>query len=279
MAGTAQFEFHETFQPELTYIAKILELAMQDFSGTKYEISDVSGIPTGKQKGKVIPHIKYAEYMGLIQYQYENQIYFLSASPVGKEIFMQDKYLHENLTKWLCHYGISRKEYGAPQWIFVIHNMHPGLYDVVSQEYMNSKFKSAFDVQLSDQDLNRKVFGVVKRSYIEGCFESLHYMDWQEQVAFKSFNENFEMTYVYAYVLLDLWDKLLSNKHEITFTELTEYAGFGKIFGFSDDIVNDILATLEDEGVISVNRQLLPITIIRTAQTDEIIPQLYSQLL
>ena len=60
MTNKFSLEFHETFKPEAPYISKILKLASENYSGTKYEISGISGIPTGEQKGKVEPHIKYA---------------------------------------------------------------------------------------------------------------------------------------------------------------------------------------------------------------------------
>ena len=75
MIKSSALEFHETFQPELPYIAKILKLASENYSGTKFEISDCTGIPTGKQKGKVEPHIRYARCMGLIDYSIENGVY------------------------------------------------------------------------------------------------------------------------------------------------------------------------------------------------------------
>lgn len=45
--------FHETFQPETTYIAKILELSINGFSGDKFTISELTGIPTGDKKEKL----------------------------------------------------------------------------------------------------------------------------------------------------------------------------------------------------------------------------------
>ena len=54
MVKSNALEFHETFQPEMAYIAKILQLASENYTGTKFEISDCTGIPTGKQKGKVV---------------------------------------------------------------------------------------------------------------------------------------------------------------------------------------------------------------------------------
>ena len=54
MANSTLF-FHETFQPE-------------GCVGDKYKISELTGIPTGQKKGKVEPHIRYAKYMGLLDY-------------------------------------------------------------------------------------------------------------------------------------------------------------------------------------------------------------------
>ena len=73
--------FHKTFSPQDSYLAKILELAVNGYSGTKEDISAVTGIPTGKTSGKVIPHILYAYYMGLIKYQLNKGIYSLNVTP------------------------------------------------------------------------------------------------------------------------------------------------------------------------------------------------------
>lgn len=47
---TDNFIFYETFQPELTYIARIMELAADDYSGDKFQISNITGISTGKKR-------------------------------------------------------------------------------------------------------------------------------------------------------------------------------------------------------------------------------------
>ena len=87
-------EFHKTFSAETGYVSKILQLAIEKISGTKDELSKISGIPTGKTSGKVIPHIKYAAYMGLIDYSVDGKgVYALSATKLGEEIFMQDPFL------------------------------------------------------------------------------------------------------------------------------------------------------------------------------------------
>ena len=72
---------------------------------------------------------------------------------------------------------------------------------------------------------------------------------------------------------------IFPNKSEITLIELIEELSFGKIFGLSDESIGEVLDELSDEDVITINRQLFPATIIKTAEIEEIIPRLYSRLL
>lgn len=127
MADAYNFEFHATFAPERTYISKILELAKNNYQGTRDDISELTGIPTGQKKGKVEPHIKYANFMGLIDYSLNNKKYLISLTDLGREVYIQDKYLHEELSIWLCHYGISRAVKGAPQFSFVVREGNCGV--------------------------------------------------------------------------------------------------------------------------------------------------------
>lgn len=277
MINSAALEFHETFQPELSYIAQILRLASEGYSGTKYDISQDSGIPTGKQKGKVEPHIRYAKFMGLVEYQCEKGIYSLALSKLGQEVFTQDPYLHEDLTIWLCHYCMSRCEAGAPQWSYLIHTAHPGLGEWISQERLFRMAEAWCDV--SPSAMPRKVFSVVKGSYTGGCFADLDFLEWDDQLEFHEKAEHLELAFVYAYALLDSWERLAPNKREITEFTLKDQIGFGKLFGFNEEECGYVIDSLRDENLLAVNRQLYPATIIRMASSADLIPQLYSRLL
>lgn len=277
MINKSSLEFHETFKPEIPYIAKILKLASENYSGTKYEISDMSGIPTGDQKGKVEPHIKYAWFMGLIDFTYDKGIYSLTLTPLGKEVFVQDPYLHEDLTLWLCHYCMTRKEIGAPQWSYLIHEAHPGFGESISQERLFTLANIWCEIPVSN--LNKKVFSVVKGSYTDGCFSHLGLIEWDNSILYIEQTEKLDMTFVYAFALFDSWERLYKDKREITDFELKDGIGFGKIFGFNEDECNYVIDSLRDEGLLMVNRQLYPATIIRTANTGNIISMLYSRLL
>lgn len=275
MINRSQIKFHETFQPETSYITSILELADSNYQGTKFQISDQTGIPTGKQKGKVEPSIKYAAFMGLIRFSLEKGVYSLSLTDLGNEVFAQDKYLHEDLTKWLCHYNITRPKLGAAQWAFIVHDAHCGYTQSLSSEHILKKANQEFELSVSFEEM----FGVVKRSYMDGFFSSLNYLEWDEILSFTEHMETPELTYVYGYALLDSWDSLLPSKHEITMTEIEEILGLGKVFGLPPDEVNCVLDSLADEGLVVMNRQLFPASVIRMSEAKEVVSYLYSRLL
>ena len=214
MIKSSALEFHETFQPEMPYIAKILKLSSENYTGTKFEMSDVTGIPTGKQKGKVAPHIRYAHCMGLIDYSLDHSAYSLWLTPLGEEVFVQDPHLHEDLSRWICHYGMTRRKSSAPQWEYLIHLAHPGFGEKISQERLFSI--AATWCEVSPANMLKKVFSVVKSSYNEGCFEKLSFLTWDSSVEFHEHAEKFDLAFVYAYALLDSWERLFPDKQEIT---------------------------------------------------------------
>lgn len=278
MINRSQLKFHETFQPEVGYVAKILELASANFSGNKFEISEKTGIPTGNQKGKVEPHIRYATYMGLISFEYEKGVYSLELTPLGTEVYEQDSYLHEELTKWLCHYCISRKNKGAPQWAFMVNEAHSGFIQGITPDRLFAQASAVFDSNVTYEE----AFGVMKRSYIDGFFSSLGYISINEdngEFCFNEIPEREELLYSYAYAIMCSWDDLLPDKKEITLIELNNELAFGKIFGLTDESVSEILDELADEDILTVSRQLFPATIIRTSCVEDLIPRLYSRLL
>ena len=277
MIKGSTLEFHETFQPEMTYISKLMKLASGVYSGTKFDISKYSGIPTGNQKGKVEPHIRYAKCMGLIDYALDKGVYSLTLTPLGEEVFVQDPYLHEDLSCWLCHYGMTKKNSVAPQWEYLVHTIHPGFGDKISQDRLFTLAGTWCDV--SQSNMLKKVFSVVKSSYTEGCFGRLNFLKWDRNIEFHEHAEKFDMAYVYAYALLDSWNRVFPEKQEITDLEIKNEIGFDKIFGLNEDEYNYVIDSLSFEGVITVNRQLYPATIICTSGVQNIIPQLYSRLL
>ena len=140
------------------------------------------------------------------------------------------------------------------------------------------QFRKQFDGNLSYEE----IFGVMKRSYIEGFFKELEYLNIDEvskSMSFCEISARDELLFVYAYAMIDSWEYIIPDKTEITLFELLDRLSLGKLFGLTDDAVNDLLDDMSREGIVSVNRQLYPTTIIKTISRNELIAQLYSRLL
>lgn len=275
MIKRSQIKFHESFQPELSYLSKILDLANHHFSGTKFEISEITGIPTGKQKGKVEPHIRYATYMGLINHSIDESTYTLSLTPVGEIIVAQDPYLHETLTHWILHYFISKPDSKAVQWSFLINRAHHGFLQSSSNEYLLSEANKCFQTTCSFEEM----YGPIKRCYADGCLADLDFLEWDAEIKFLEQTENPELIFLYGFVLLDLWETVLPERKEITVEELSESLSYGKFLGLNMEDCHSVFDSLSDEGIVSVNKQLVPATIIKEQESSEVLPLLFSRLL
>ena len=62
--------------------------------------------------------------------------------------------------------------------------------------------------------------------------------------------------------------------HQFNFLEL----GFGKAFGWDLKAEYEVMEHLADRGLIRMNRQLMPYTILKLVTEDELTNNLYSEL-
>lgn len=263
-------EFHKTFQLTDLYIVKIMELAAVKYTGTKEEISNITGIPTGKTSGKVIPHIRYSAFMGLIDYEKEGSVYRLSLTQLGKIVLKEDKYLFESVTKWLCHYFISDVNYGAYLFSFLYKYLPFQLDSSISKELIERRVREIFQ---HDYDM-----GIVRRTYTEGFFEALGVFDWDDSLIINSLYYKNELKYVYAYTLLDSWERNFPDERELTVDCISDELYWSRRFGFDKTEMLSVFDELEILGAIKLNKQLHPCTVIKFAKSEDYISKLYSEL-
>lgn len=275
MKENENFNFHQTFQPEPEYISNLLSISEEDFKTVK-EISSATGIPTGESSGKVEPHILYASFMGLITYEKKEGKYKIHLTELGKCVYREDRGFQEELTILLCHCMLLRKFEGAYLWSFIFHDLFPYYEEGLSYKKMLSLLESKFGTKI-----NQKNFAPFKSSY-ENIFHQLNLIVKDDSLADEviTVNQsryNSEFIYLYAYVLYEYWDLLYSDQQEITADQLDEI-GFKHPFGWTKETEYKILEHLSDQGIIRLNRQLIPFTIIRLGQKEDILNNLYSEL-
>lgn len=263
--------FHKTFAPQDSYISKILELADNGYSGSKEEISEVTGIPTGKTSGKVVPHLLYASYMGLINYTLEKGKYSLSLTDLGKVVYAEDKYLFEDISKLICHFNMCDEENGAYIWSFVYQQLPIMLNESISEEMLKRKYKDYF---LLDVD-----YKPMKKAYTEdGLWSVLNLLDFSDGLSINSTYYNDIMLYVYAYALISVWDRVFPDEQEITVDQIVMNLKWNKKFGFDENEMMYALEKMEEANILRLNKQLMPVTVIRIGDTDSLLPHLYDFL-
>ena len=262
--------FHESFPPTLRYISEIVQLAANNFEGSKEEISEETGIPTGEGTGKVVPHIKYAKFMGLIEDDKINDgKYNLQLTPLGRLIYFEDKYFMDKISKSLINYLLCDEE-GAPHWSFLFNHFNYTL----DSEYSLSTI----------EDQARLYFGkstkmtVVKSMYINDYgFEDLNLIKESpnKNILFERCFVQQDAYYVYGYTLLYSWEKYFEDKLELSVNEIVDKIGWNKKFGFDNNTMLEVFDELESLGILKMNKQLSPITVIKTASSDDIMSNIY----
>lgn len=266
------FYFHESFPIQIMYLTEILQLASENYCGSKYDISDLTGIPTGEKSGKVEPHIKYLKFMGLINYEYVTSKYQLSLTDLGRVVYQEDKYIMYDLTKKLMHYNLTRKSKGALQWNFLFRGYPYDFNTPISFDKISDagKLKYGKDIKLSP----------IKTSYTEDIFSSISLIEFEHKnIIFKNCYAYSECNKLYAYTLLKELEELESNESEFTLDQIFEEIKWQKGFGFDYDTALEVLDDLSYMGIIKLNKQLNPITLIANKNSEDLVDELYDDLI
>lgn len=272
MASQSNLNFHQTFKPEKQYISSILDVANNTDTMSVLNISSYTGIPNGKSSGKVEPHILYAKYMGLVEAKKKDGEYKLSRTKLGNVVYMEDPGFQEKLTILLCHAMMLRNVDGADMWNAVFTKILPRYRGKIKKELLLKELE-----QLFEGKVNKKNFAPFLGSY-EDMFASINILDIDsEMINVKETIYNKEYIYLYAFILFELWDEMYGEQDEISSIQLDTLC-FGNIFCWDKQKEYEVLEHLSDKGIIRLNRQLVPYTILRLTDKETVMERLYSEL-
>lgn len=274
MAKGGNLNFHETFKPERQYIGSILNVANMPGAMTIQEISNHTGIPNGDSSGKVVPHIRYAEYMGLIEVvKSSKDEYLFNRTKLGEVVYREDEGLQEKLTITLCYAMLLReKNDNAFIWRQTVKEILPDYRNEISIDILIKELERELDRKLSKDS-----FRPFKMSIMD-LFDELNVLVVNgDKIECKCAIYDKELIYLYAYILLEYWDDVFPEEEEISSIQLMKLR-FGKIFGWDEQKEYEVLEHLSDKGMIRLNRQLVPYTILRLVEKESVMEKLYSEL-
>lgn len=266
------FFFHESFPLQVIYLSEILQLASKNYCGSKYEISNLTGIPTGDTSGKVEPHIRYLEFMGLITSELLYDKYQLTLTKLGKVVYESDRYIMHDVTKKLMHYNLTRRYNGAPQWSFLFRN-YP--YDFNIPISFNKIINNGKLIYGKEIYLNP-----IRTIYSTGDFSSISPIVFEDKyVIFKGCYASSDCNNLYAYTLLEELENMELYETEFTIDKIFEDIKWQKGFGFEYDTALEVLDDLSYMGIIKLNKQLNPITLIVNKRSEDLMIKLYDDLI
>ena len=272
MPQAVGINFHQTFKPEKQYISAIIEISDDHTVKSVKEISRITGIPTGTSSGKVEPHIQYATYMGLITYEKRDGEYSLKRTDMGDMVYVEDPGLQEDLTLLLCHCMMQRVKTGAPMWSSVFREIMPRYKTGIKKNMLLMELNSVLEGNATVKNI-APLYG----SY-DSFFDSIRLLkDDGDTVEVNDLAYNKEFIFMYAYVLFEYWREKYPDQDEITSDELKELK-FGNVFGWDTQEEYSALESMSDKGIIRMNRQLMPYTVLKLAERENLVGKLYSEL-
>jgi len=280
--------FPQTFMPERALISIILEFAAKNGQGSKTEIRDLTGIPSGESTGKVEPIIHFANGMGLLSAHVKSGKWQLGLSPLGLTVFQEDCRLSEPQTLWLLHLMLCRRVDDRTPAI--------GIADAWFALFAEWGFSLGKTFKLDDfihllterhgsKTYTRSLASVVVRSYlVESCSGSIGVL---KQIGIKSEN-TFErcaapstQSYypVYAAYLYIIWDDLFATEKQIDLNRLAAESRMFSIMSWQDADITRWLEWMVDKGVIQLDRYTGTAMLLRLASTEQLVRSIYSELL
>ena len=266
--------FALTFKPEKQYIGCLLKIAERAQPMSTKQISLETGIPMGTSSGKVVPHIDYCKFMGLINYEkIDSNTYQLSLTPLGEVVLDEDPGIKEELSLILLHSMLVRTIEGAPIWDEMYHKIFPKYHGTISIEDAINELNIIYDNKVT-----KKNFAPFISSY-EDMFSPINYITVENETLRVIYTPKIDkdFVYLYAYILLTYWDEIYAERIEITADEFSEFK-YGNKLNFDFQTEYKVLELLNEKGLIRLNRQLSPYTIMKTSNKDDLIKKLYSEL-
>lgn len=267
--------FHLSFLPERRYLAALLKLAGQDFSGTAEAIAAETGIPTGKKSGKVVPHLKYAFAMGLIaEPSIDNGRYELRPTVLGKLVLAEDPMLHERITQLIMHLMLSRPIGGAASWHVLFGRSRLALGRTISVDaavsWLSKELGSStslpgplFSTYREEASLARTSMLVVEKNALtRGSLPALEDYYWG-----------------YAFCWLSYWEQTASAAQQLSLSELEAACGFVEVSGWNEAGFADFLSWATEQGIVRVDRQTGTPLVMKTRCSVNLVDRIYAEML
>lgn len=284
------YNFPQTFKLEPLLLAKLLIKTHEChiLHGTIYEISELTGIPTGASSGKVEPTIAYGFSCGLLFAEKTQGLWTLELTPLAKTILQEDRMLNEDVSLFMMHLMMNRVSQQQQE------GLNAAWFDVcISSKYQIS---DTFDLdqlerfvkdKRGDQKYLSGLLRLILTSYDQNNVDAPFYKipvfqieQAQTQLKIKRLTAPLEYKFFPAYsaFLFLEWDRLFSSQTQISFDDFLTQTRCNLLMNWSNKHFNRLLDWMAEKGFIQVDRLTGNALILKLLPTDRVLAEFFSEL-
>jgi hypothetical protein len=282
-----RLNFPQDFLPERALLSRLLAFAAKGGRGDKLQISDATGIPTGKSTGKVEPMIHYARGMGLIAAASERGCWRLRTTPLGDLVTREDSFLSVEPTQWACHLLLCRRSGQAepPRGVadawFTLFAEGAGR---LGSSFTRDAFAEALRERHGEASYLRSLSGLVPRAYLEpGCLGELGVLrrigsgrdESHERLAAPISRTLFP---VFTLALFLAWDALYPAQQQVPLDGLLDAARLLAVLHWRRRDAEPWIRWMRECRIIELDQLTGDTVMLRLVATRAVIAGLYNEL-
>lgn len=267
--------FHQSFPPERRHLASLLAAATRGFAGTAEAISERTAIPTGKSSGKVVPHLKYLQCMGLLESANATAgMYKLSPTLLGQVVFVEDPLLQEPLTQLVLHLMLAQPLGGASVWHMLFGRSRIALGGRFSSDeaiaFLAQEFGNSSSIPGPLFTTYRESSSLAITGMLAGDKNQLTrgYLPYLE-----------EHFWGYAYCWMHSWEQVAPNDQQIPSAQLEVQTAFADLTAWTHQQFDGFLSWAVDQRILRVDRQTGSPLLMKTVSSAELVSKIYSGIL
>lgn len=282
-----KLNFPQDCLPERTLLARLLGFAAKGGHGDKQQISEATGIPTGKSTGKVEPMLHYGCAMGLIEARSARGVWHLQATELGQLVATQDPFLGEEVTQWVCHLLLCRRggrdepPRGLADAWFTLFAEGGGR---LGSRFTRDTFAEALRERHGETSALRGLSGLVPRTYLEpGSFAALNALrligagndTYYERVCAPATRSLFPAL---TAALFLAWDRLFPGQQQVPLNDLLKVSRVLAVLHWRQGDAESWIGWMRTRHLIGLDQLTGDILILRLVPTLRVVGQLYDEL-
>jgi hypothetical protein len=262
-----------------------LGFAAKGGSGDKMQISDATGIPTGKSTGKVEPMIHYARGMGLVVAESERGIWCLHTTALGKVVTREDSFLGEAATQWVCHLMMCRRagQEEPPRGIadawFTLFAEGAGR---LGGRFTRDAFADALRERHGERSYLRGLSGLVPRAYLEpGCLGELDILrragsdDVYERISAPA---SCSLYPAFTLAMFLAWDTIFPAQQQVPLHGLLQGAYLLGVLHWRRGDAEPWISWMRERRLIGLDQLTGDAVVLRLVPTHTVVQGLYDEL-